>query len=686
VLALLVGAALGHGCDRRGAPAAEPRGTLGQGDEAAGARSHGLEEPPRLSLATLHELAARIVHELDLSDVPAEPSVGPVAPVLVEPDPNRVTMDRTELVWRIYETEPPEGARGKALQVAGDVPWRRLPTVHLAPNGVAAVRFETRVPIAGAGVYFGGVMPEDPLGQARYRRRAQGDVGNGQVGAHRVDFPVPALLRPVYDVPGILEAGRGHVPWRLEILDAATASARVHEGRLMFRCEPSCEGKGARFVQLPSVDLGPFVDDVTPDAATVSWTTDAATRGVALVYGSGLAQVRQVVSEAAGTRHEVRLGGLEADTRYRYEVLSVDRRGEWSLLRGGTFRTAPTVGDDAGAFTFAFLSDSRSGHGGPDERYGGTNRTALHQLLTQALRHEPRFVLFVGDLVDGYVTEPEVFRYELTMWQRAVQPFAAHVPFYEAMGNHEALLHAWEPGWVVGRSGDTSAEAVFAEQLVTPDNAPEAPAGAPPYLGNTYSFDWGPVHVAVINSNYFVRSHAHRADHPAGSTGQREGWVDDTTLAWLERDLSAARSRGQRHLLVATHEPGFPNGGHVGDGMYWDGKFPEVLERRDALFRLMARHGVAAVIHGDEHNYSRTRVDAGLVPGLERPLWQIVSGGAGAPYYAQDRTVPWAGNVERFDARQHVGVVRVSGERAEVVVMDSSGLEVDRFELTRAGR
>jgi 3',5'-cyclic AMP phosphodiesterase CpdA len=188
----------------------------------------------------------------------------------------------------------------------------------------------------------------------------------------------------------------------------------------------------------------------------------------------------------------------------------------------------------------------------------------------------------------------------------------------------------------------------------------------------------------MVNTNYFWRSHFHREDHPAFGRGQREGWIDDRQLEWLAADLEAARARGQRHLYVFTHEPGFPNGGHVSDGMWWENRFPEVIARRDRFFRLLAEHGVEAVFHGDEHNYSRTRIHAGLVEGLERPLWQIVSGGAGAPYYAQNEEVPWADDVVAFDARQHVVLVDVDGDAARARVVARGGETIDRFDLTAA--
>ena len=225
-----------------------------------------------------------------------------------------------------------------------------------------------------------------------------------------------------------------------------------------------------------------------------------------------------------------------------------------------------------------------------------------------------------------------------------------------------------------------SAEDVFAEQFVNPPGAPAAPVGAPPYNENTYSVDIGTAHLSIVNSNYRYRSHPGNPDHPAGPEGNREGWLDDTTLDWLDADLAKARKAGQKHLFVFTHEPGFPNGGHVHDGLYWKGEVPAVLRQRAKLYAILGRNAVTAIVHGDEHNYSRLLVDAATLDGpLERPVWHLVSGGAGAPYYAQDHSVPWSQRVRVFDARQHYLRFIIDGDDCVIEAVSREGGLIDRF-------
>ena len=559
---------------------------------------------------------------------------------------------------------------------------RGEPWVVLRPDGHVEVHYLAAAQ-AAANVTFGAVVPADPLGLPRYRQRslAAQDVAPG----HRfVVFDLQSVLAPRYDVAEVVRRGRGSAPWRLEVVDAAAATTRVFDGRIDYRCAPCVAEEGEeppRYTRLPALRLGPFVDQVGPGGAIISFDADVPVAAAVVVFAEGR-EGRTYRSEQVGPHHEIVLEDLEPGTRYRYQPVLLDHAGEIGIDRGGTFETEQ---DGLDTFEFVVLSDSRSGHGSADEHYGGTNARVLRGLLLQAMQSDPRLVLFVGDLIDGYTTHAEVFQEELDAWKRAVQPFHAHLPIYEVMGNHEALVDLWSGGpggrhLAAARQEPESAESLFGAAFVNPGNGP-ASDGPLPYAENTYSFDFGNAHFAVVNTNYNYRSHPDYAEHPGASRGgQREGWIDDTSISWLDGDLAAARAAGARHLFVFTHEPGFPNGGHVQDGIYWNGD-PEVLAQRAALYEVLGRHRVAAIFHGDEHNYSRTRIDRASLPELAHPLWQIISGGAGAPYYTQDRSVPWVDQVRAFDPRQHFVRVQIEGDRATAEAVSLTGEIIDRFEL-----
>lgn len=685
-LTFLTLAALAAGaCDDR--PAARtPRGSVEapDGPDEAEPRSpldapsplDALASPPPFDAELVEELRRALVRSADPSGFEGAPDYGAEPEELADETPTGPQVTPDEMDTRALAEEPEPGEVGPRATVNPRL-FRRAPRATLAPDGEVTVRFAVTRAVPAASLYYGTEVPEDPFALARLRRVSS--ELSIEDGAHTLRFDLRRLLRAKYDVGRVLERGVGVLRWRVEALDPTHGTTRVHDGRTAFSCTPTPCTEDSELVQLPTVVLGPFVDRVDHESATLSFETDVPTAALVAARSEG-GRVRQGRSPI-GTWHEIRLTGLRPGVRYRYLPLVVDGRGRIAEGRSATFATWPAPDEDT-RLTFAVLSDSRSGLGTADEQYAGTNRQVLGDLMLGALREGARFTVFVGDLIDGYRTHAGAVRYELRAWQKAIEPVGASMPIYEAMGNHEALIEYWTPGWAIGAVSPTSMEALFAERFVNPDNGPAAADGAPPYDENVYSFDAGPAHLAVINSNYFWRSHFWRDDHPAAGRGFGEGWVDDAQLEWLDADLAAARERGQRHLFVFTHEPGFPNGGHVSDGMWWEGRHPEMLAQRDRLFRLLARHGVAAIFHGDEHNYSRTRVHDGLVDGLERPLWQVISGGAGAPYYAQERAVPWAADVRAFDARQHFVLVEIDGDDARARVVSRTGETLDRFDLT----
>jgi hypothetical protein len=97
--------------------------------------------------------------------------------------------------------------------------------------------------------------------------------------------------------------------------------------------------------------------------------------------------------------------------------------------------------------------------------------------------------------------------------------------------------------------------------------------------------------------------------------------------------LEDAFERGVEHIFVFGHEPAFPIGGHLDDCLPDVGWFLKDtsdssrlihIEERDRFWGMLETYDVDAYICGHEHNYGRQSVDG---------VYQIVSGGAGAPLY-----------------------------------------------------
>jgi len=91
-----------------------------------------------------------------------------------------------------------------------------------------------------------------------------------------------------------------------------------------------------------------------------------------------------------------------------------------------------------------------------------------------------------------------------------------------------------------------------------------------------------------------------------------------------------------------------------------------------------------------EHNYARTRLNSktklnrtisGKKLSLNREIWQINNGAAGAPYYAQEKT-PWSKSVEGFTTQNALVFFHVDGDKIQVEVFNPVTLEkFDTFDL-----
>jgi 3',5'-cyclic-AMP phosphodiesterase len=122
----------------------------------------------------------------------------------------------------------------------------------------------------------------------------------------------------------------------------------------------------------------------------------------------------------------------------------------------------------------------------------------------------------------------------------------------------------------------------------------------------------------------------------------------------------------------------------VQDSMYYDGKRPEVLAMRDRFWRILLDTGVLAAFFGHEHNYSRTLIDRSVNPAWERPIWQIITGGGGAPFYGQQSGLPWSHQVRAFAAAHHQVFVEVRGRQVFLRTVSLEGETLDEAELTAA--
>ncbi len=341
-----------------------------------------------------------------------------------------------------------------------------------------------------------------------------------------------------------------------------------------------------------------------PSRMTVLWQADATPGRVALAWGRTAACRRAAdvpaeegADDSNGHLYRVTLEGLEPGTLYHYRV-TVD-----GTTREGSFVAAPAGTGER--VTFYGIGDTRSR---PD---------VLNALLARLLAdvdgdpaHRQTFCLHAGDWVN---------RPDEASWDReffvpgfpSTRDFLARLAVMGCRGNHEGdgrLLRKYWP---------------------YPYRDP---------AGCWYSFDYGPVHVTVLDD---------QADLSAGSP----------QVAWLEGDLAGSERPWK---IVLHHVPAWSAGGHRRNDTV-----------RDELAPLFRRAGVNLVIAGHNHYYARCEADG---------LTWLTLGGGGAPLAVPD---PSAAGVVKAGLTYHFARFEVDGDTMTVTVFRPDGSVLDRFHEVR---
>jgi 3',5'-cyclic AMP phosphodiesterase CpdA len=163
-------------------------------------------------------------------------------------------------------------------------------------------------------------------------------------------------------------------------------------------------------------------------------------------------------------------------------------------------------------------------------------------------------------------------------WQRffaVTSDLLAQLPYVSAVGNHDL-------GWG-GADHANRAEHSFS----LPAGPFDRPSGT-----FWYSSTFADLHLVFLDSNNYDRLEQER---------------------WLEADLTAARAKGARAILVFTHDGPYARGYHGGSPI-----------ARDRYVPILTRHKIDYIFSGHDHIYQR---------GEHRGLKYVVAGGGGASLY-----------------------------------------------------
>lgn len=529
---------------------------------------------------------------------------------------------------------------------------------------------------------------KNPLPIFRFTREIQ----NG-----KVDINVKSDFKYPYDFVGWNENAKLTIGYRL----------MTKSGTIIYDGEVGVTGTGP-FSIAPAISEGPFVSNVNDQQATIWFHTTLPIKCSIEVNG-------KVYSEPdTGTKHFFKITSLKSGSKYPYKVIYGNFTQEYQ------FSTAPKPGSRK-PFVFGYCSDSRSATGGGERNIFGANVYVMKKIGALAQQQNAAFIQFTGDMINGYLNNKAETSLQYTNWKKSVEPFWHYMPYYTTMGNHEALGYIFKNkagsriAFVDKFPYDSeSAEAVYADAFVNPENGPSGEDGNkydpdpnsidfPSYKENVYYYTHGNVAMIVLNSDYWF---APTLSANAGTSGGLHAYIMDNQLQWLKDIiLKFENDKTIDHIFVTQHTPAFPNGGHSGDDMWYHGNNAKrtyiagkpvdkgIIERRDEFLDILANQStkVLAMLTGDEHNYNHMKLtnEVPIYPDnyphkrltFKRPIYQINNGAAGAPYYAQEK-LPWSAHCKSFSVENALCLFYINGKKVEMKVINPDTLnELDFVRL-----
>ena len=318
---------------------------------------------------------------------------------------------------------------------------------------------------------------------------------------------------------------------------------------------------------------------------------------------------------------------LQPGNHYLYRVGSA---AGWSAV--GEFHTSPA---DVKAFTCLLFGDSQSGL--PETPDYSPWKKTLHAAV-QA-HPEAAFFMNLGDLVEigqDYAHWRE--------WYGAAADVLQQLPFMPVLGNHETYDTPDEE--------HSTLPLYFLHQFYLPENGPQG------LQRQVYSFDYGPVHFSVLDSQ-FQEEQSERPDLLADE------------LHWLEQDLADSR---QPWKVVCFHKTPYYNKAVRAN---------EALKK--ALLPILDKYQVDLVINGHDHAYSRTYPLRGDHFG-EHPsegTIYLITGRSGRKCYADLSAKLWDAFFYDPQAEPNYIVLHAEPQVLTLMACSQSGRVIDHFEIDK---
>ena len=307
--------------------------------------------------------------------------------------------------------------------------------------------------------------------------------------------------------------------------------------------------------------------------------------------------------------HEVTLENLNQKTTYLYRVGDGSEEG-WSEVYSFT-----TEAKKDQPFTFLFTTDSQAHNVAGNKIYGDLLNNALNEFP------ESRFILHGGDIVDDAAL--------MSQWEgffSATEGIFAKTPIHAVLGNHD----------VYGEG-----EYLFKSFFGNPENGPE---GQNEWV---YSFDYGDVHFAMLNSE----------TDSDGMKAQTE---------WLKQDME---NTDKNWKVVMFHRAPYESNPIRGTDAT-RAHFAPVIEEL----------GIDLALVGHDHAYARTHAMKNGQPVEAGNGTVYIIGGSSGPKFYPEEQYDYFDYIYGEDTQLYTAV-HVEKNKLIIEAKNIDGEVVDSFEL-----
>jgi hypothetical protein len=358
--------------------------------------------------------------------------------------------------------------------------------------------------------------------------------------------------------------------------------------------QPAC---GRVRVARPSpLVRAPYLQLVTHERATIAWTSTSRRAEHVETYAPEDLDVERIAVHRESFEGRERLRTVELRGLSRRDVRCYElRAADGSLLYGPVaLRAAPEPGSTA-AIDVVALGDS--GGGGGDQL-----------AVRDAMEHVPAdLILHAGDLAYPASTSALLDARVFHVYESLLRS----IPLHPVLGNHDTKADGGRP---------------YLDAFVLPENGGRE---------RWYSFDWGMLHVAAIDTEQRLEEQAR----------------------WLDRDLGASDAPWK---ILLGHRPAYSSG--------WHGSHTAL---RETIVPVLERHGAQLSISGHDHHYERSRPIGGVT--------YLVTGGGGH----STRPVTPAPHADVAEPVLHFVHLRVTERTLTITAIDATGAPFDVHVLER---